>query len=322
MDGYSTPLHGLRQEPGTPTTNFIEPHILGSTQKQRLSSYQHSPLVKRTPQPAFNLRSPQTATPGTEAPRLSFLSESRQTGFDARDKPKIQSATPHGTRKEAANIPATSLYDVALTPSQSTEPTSNVALFGVSQESQAERRGMFGGREPMDIVSDDYAISRLPKSPTQLDPFYSQGDQLQGAQELDERWVTVFGFTPQYASVVLQHFQQFGDIARHVMDRKGGNWMHIQYRTKLQAQKALSKNGKVFDGVVMIGVVPCVELSLMQGETQEAEAPVQQAPRYLVNAYRQTASKYQVEASQSVAAAPQRQNDGILSKTLEFVFGW
>lgn len=35
--------------------------------------------------------------------------------------------------------------------------------------------------------------------------------------------------------------------------------MHVHYQSKLQAKKALSKNGKVFGGRMMIGVLPCID---------------------------------------------------------------
>lgn len=35
--------------------------------------------------------------------------------------------------------------------------------------------------------------------------------------------------------------------------------MHIQYQTKLQAQKALSKNGKILSNSLMVGVMPCLD---------------------------------------------------------------
>lgn len=38
-----------------------------------------------------------------------------------------------------------------------------------------------------------------------------------------------------------------------------GNWMHIQYQSKLQAKKALSKNGKIFGDSIMLGVTPCID---------------------------------------------------------------
>lgn len=36
-----------------------------------------------------------------------------------------------------------------------------------------------------------------------------------------------------------------------------GNWMHIQFSSKLEARRALMYNGKVFASTVMIGVIPC-----------------------------------------------------------------
>ncbi len=38
-----------------------------------------------------------------------------------------------------------------------------------------------------------------------------------------------------------------------------GNWLHLHYSSKLQAKKALGKNGKVVAGNIMIGVTPCID---------------------------------------------------------------
>lgn len=38
-----------------------------------------------------------------------------------------------------------------------------------------------------------------------------------------------------------------------------GNWMHIRYQSKLQARKALSKDGRIFGESIMIGVKPCID---------------------------------------------------------------
>lgn len=38
-----------------------------------------------------------------------------------------------------------------------------------------------------------------------------------------------------------------------------GNWMHLQYQSRLQARKALSKDGKVFGDSIMVGVKPCID---------------------------------------------------------------
>lgn len=38
-----------------------------------------------------------------------------------------------------------------------------------------------------------------------------------------------------------------------------GNWMHIRYQSKLQARKALNKDGRIFGDSIMIGVKPCID---------------------------------------------------------------
>jgi nuclear pore complex protein Nup53 len=62
--------------------------------------------------------------------------------------------------------------------------------------------------------------------------------------EDDENWITIFGFPPSSATYFLKVFQEFGDVIRHEMPA-GTNWMHLQYETRLQAHKALARNGKV-----------------------------------------------------------------------------
>ncbi|XP_053384553.1 nucleoporin NUP35-like isoform X2 [Mercenaria mercenaria] len=59
--------------------------------------------------------------------------------------------------------------------------------------------------------------SRIPTSPAQLDPFYTQGESLTTDDVLDETWITVFGFPPPAASYVLQQFSQYGNILKHVL---------------------------------------------------------------------------------------------------------
>ncbi|XP_036624224.1 nucleoporin NUP35-like [Trichosurus vulpecula] len=100
-------------------------------------------------------------------------------------------------------------------------------------------------------------------SPAQLDPFYTQGDSLTSEDHLDDTWVTVFGFPQASASYILLQFAQYGNILKHVMSNTG-NWMHIRYQSKLQARKALSKDGRIFGESIMIGVKPCIDKSVME----------------------------------------------------------
>ena len=178
------------------------------------------------------------------------------------------------------------------------------------------------------------ANTRLPPSPAQMDPFYTQGESLTSDDILDNTWITVFGFPPAAASFILQQFSQYGNIVKHVIASEG-NWMHLHYQSKLQAKKALSKNGKMFAGNIMVGVTPCIEKSVMEDKenptlpgTPLINTPVgsKDTPgtskgtpiRPLTAAYRSARSENEVVRSNQ---APQKSNT-FVSKAMEYMFGW
>ncbi|KFM69933.1 Nucleoporin NUP53, partial [Stegodyphus mimosarum] len=101
------------------------------------------------------------------------------------------------------------------------------------------------GRPNTETVNNDSILtpsksfclnSNSHMSPAQIDPFFTQGENLQNSDQLDESWVTVFGFPSASASFILQQFSQYGNIIEHKI-HPTGNWMHIRYQSKLQAKK-------------------------------------------------------------------------------------
>uniref|UniRef100_UPI00398F8C6C nucleoporin NUP35 isoform X3 n=1 Tax=Pristiophorus japonicus TaxID=55135 RepID=UPI00398F8C6C len=121
---------------------------------------------------------------------------------------------------------------------------------------------------------------KVTVSPAQADPFYTQGESLTSDDYLDDTWITVFGFPPASASYILLQFAQYGNILKHVMSNNG-NWMHIQYQSKLQARKALSKDGKIFGEAIMVGVKPCIEKSTVLLSTLWIQLYIHQAHQEL-----------------------------------------
>ncbi|NXR15922.1 NUP35 protein, partial [Semnornis frantzii] len=181
---------------------------------------------------------------------------------------------------------------------------------------------------------------KTPLSPAQLDPFYTQGDALTSEDQLDDTWVTVFGFPQASASYILLQFAQYGNILKHVMSNTG-NWMHIRYQSKLQARKALSKDGRVFGESIMIGVKPCIEKSVMENSDRSStpSAPTVFTPppksvgtpvlagnstpristmRPLATAYKASTSDYQVVSDRQTP----RKDESLVSKAMDYVFGW
>lgn len=174
-------------------------------------------------------------------------------------------------------------------------------------------------------------------SPPQIDPFYTQGESIGPTDELDETWVTIFGFPAAAASFILQQFSQYGNILKHVISIEG-NWLHIHYQSKLQAKKALSKNGKIFGGSIMVGVTRCIDKSVMDKEnscpsflgspdlnstvdvsTAGPGGTTKHVPiRPLTAAYRAASSDQEVVMKNNT---PQKSGN-IVSKAVEYMFGW
>ncbi|KAM4608245.1 nucleoporin NUP35 isoform 2-T3 [Polymixia lowei] len=170
-------------------------------------------------------------------------------------------------------------------------------------------------------------------SPAQVDPFYSQGETLSSEDQLDQTWVTVFGFPPASASYILLQFAQYGNILKHMMSSPG-NWMHLQYQSKLQARKALSKDGKVFGDAIMVGVKPCIDKSVMESSagvssmssvfsppsssTSSLPSTPRSSMRPLSAAYKACTSDYQVVADKLTP----RKDDSFVSKAMEYMFSW
>ncbi|XP_002928022.1 nucleoporin NUP35 [Ailuropoda melanoleuca] len=176
-------------------------------------------------------------------------------------------------------------------------------------------------------------------SPAQLDPFYTQGDSLTSEDHLDDTWVTVFGFPQASASYILLQFAQYGNILKHVMSNSG-NWMHIRYQSKLQARKALSKDGRIFGESIMIGVKPCIDKSVMENSdrcalsspslaftppiktlgtpAQPGSTPKISTMRPLATAYKASTSDYQVISDRQTP----KKDESLVSKAMEYMFGW
>jgi len=93
---------------------------------------------------------------------------------------------------------------------------------------------MYSTPAKLDVQEGAYAT----KTPARSDLFASSDLKekatvdLSGADSTDsssgdERWVTVFGFSPSFTSVVLSIFHNYGQIIRVKHARDQGNWIHI-----------------------------------------------------------------------------------------------
>ncbi|XP_053733963.1 nucleoporin NUP35 isoform X1 [Synchiropus splendidus] len=168
-------------------------------------------------------------------------------------------------------------------------------------------------------------VQQFCLSPAQVDPFYSQGESLSADDQLDQTWVTVFGFPPASASYILLQFAQYGNILKHMM-ASPGNWMHLQYQSRLQARKALSKDGKVFADAIMVGVKPCIDKSVMDnGEAVSSPLSSAALPATPRSAIRPLSATYRTCSNDNQVVTDRqtpRKDDSFVSKAMEYMFSW
>ncbi|KAI5058259.1 hypothetical protein GOP47_0026429 [Adiantum capillus-veneris] len=72
--------------------------------------------------------------------------------------------------------------------------------------------------------------------------------------DVGDDWVTIFGFGAEDTNIVMREFEKCGPIVRHVPGPGGANWIHLQFQSKFDAQKALYKNGMQLNGALIVGV--------------------------------------------------------------------
>ncbi|XP_058045221.1 nucleoporin NUP35 isoform X2 [Ahaetulla prasina] len=238
--------------------------------------------------------------------------------------------------------PVRSIYDEVASPGLGSTPLTSrrPATFSVIQSPNVGSLPLTPGTGASVFSPASLAQPRkTTMSPAQLDPFYTQGDALTSEDQLDDTWVTVFGFPQASASYILLQFAQYGNILKHVMSNTG-NWMHIRYQSKLQARKALSKDGRIFGESIMIGVKPCIDKNVMENidrgtvssptsvftppmksfaaQAQPSSTQRISTMRPLATAYKPSSSDYQVISDRQTP----RKDESIVSKALEYIFGW
>jgi hypothetical protein len=92
-----------------------------------------------------------------------------------------------------------------------------------------------------------------------------------------------------------------------------------RFKTKLQAQRALQKNGKIINGNIMVGVIPCTDKTVVKAESEEIRETTQESTKPLAKSYRPVVSEYSVEPLwPKDAPTPHR---SFCSKLVEYVFG-
>lgn len=171
------------------------------------------------------------------------------------------------------------------------------------------------------------------ESPT-LATASSQAQDVSGQDPL-ATWVTVFGFPPAAASFVLSQLGSCGTVLQHILP-PNANWMHVRFQTRLQAKKAISKNGSILGGTIMVGISPCREESVIENLNSTSTSVLDssiantnvsnistglgtpRSIRPLTQAFKDAQSDTKVLPNTQTP----NKDTGLVSKAMEYIFGW
>ncbi|KAL4656677.1 nucleoporin NUP53-like [Arapaima gigas] len=215
--------------------------------------------------------------------------------------------------------PVRSIYDELASPGIGMSPlSSRKQPFAVTQTPMS---GLIAATPGITSnVFSPVSIGQQRKStlsPAQADPFYTQGDALSSEDQLDDTWVTVFGFPPASASYILLQFAQYGNILKHVVRAyvtlciaavSVNSLLSAPIQNVMEgADKGSSSSSSVFTPPVKTAGTPNHPVSTPRS-----------AMRPLSAAYKASSNDYQVISDKQTP----RKDDSFVTKAMEYMFGW
>lgn len=234
-------------------------------------------------------------------------------------------STPQmSTKSHTGGPPTRGLFDVLETSQLSSSYTSTTNPNVTSTQANQSKLLMNTMNSPL----------LFPDSPITSNTSESQG-LLQ--------WVTVFGFLPTDINAVLSHISSRVRIVdKHPAPQLQSNWVHLKCASEQEAQRALTCNGSIVSGSIMIGVIPCTDEGVVMGLDKENRAKLtdsmkstsitkaNQSSSFNVSPgrrrkLRSLAAGYNQHFSPQTAQTPEnvpQRSAGLVSKAMEYMFGW
>ncbi|CAH0486163.1 unnamed protein product [Peronospora farinosa] len=121
-----------------------------------------------------------------------------------------------------------------------------------------------------------------------------------------------------YPNVHAERFQAVGEVVNY-SSSTGGNWLHLRYHTRLQAEKALGYDGRTLANNIMVGVKKCYSSDRDANALNETPTS-----SYFGAQARQSLGSRNVEVDPTdadIMLPPRRQQD-MCSRLLNYLFNW
>ncbi|VDM43560.1 unnamed protein product [Toxocara canis] len=180
------------------------------------------------------------------------------SGWVSQDDSVLFASTVPNPLTPSSSVNKSVHWSPALVHVEGIPPRSSAISLDASRSSPASYRA----GPPLRSIRDELKMTSLnsPVTNVTTEPESSTGIPMEQSPVRDNDdgalyWVTVFGFAAEDASQVLQLFSRHGTIVAHRFPERG-NWVYIRYSSVIHAQQALSRNGRILEGRLRLGVIP------------------------------------------------------------------
>uniref|UniRef100_A0A7S4G7Z0 RRM Nup35-type domain-containing protein n=1 Tax=Eutreptiella gymnastica TaxID=73025 RepID=A0A7S4G7Z0_9EUGL len=254
-------------------------------------------LSTPSPSPSIRMHSQQSFTPGSASvphtPGQSF-SSSRHTGHQTRGQNaavsdsgfqfKAPTASLSAAKRSWTRGQAMGMFSGGPLQNASHEPTGSFSLsmpsdgganaftFGANTAGSS-RTVQDSMREPPTAN-----VSSLSPSAQELGPSASSlsvPTTFQAPAPADDLkfWVTIFGFPPDLSQYILNKFGEYGKISESQFPPSVTNYVHVRYSNEFEAQKVVAQRFKKLTDGLVVGMIPCIDRSVVTGPTRPAALP-------------------------------------------------
>lgn len=218
--------------------------------------------------------------------------------------------SPFGAMPEKAGPPKMGLFDILEQKKRTTSPIMSSTITQFDSPGFSESISRINTEDSLNY-SRNINLNETINRGSSLCMISGRSDKI------DTHWVTVFGFPPSALTFVLSQLANCGPIAEKKVPSQG-NWVHVKFNNLSEVSRALSLNGKLVNNNIMIGVTLYYPKENKENINDSSLYTSPIRARSLRHSFVSPQNPNSVIPPQTV---PQK-STGLVSKAMEYVFGW
>jgi hypothetical protein len=177
------------------------------------------------------------------------------------------------------------------------------------------------------IIGSPMKSSAIPNmESSQFAPTQWSSVFVNGGQQQTTRAITVFGFPPNCRNEILLSFQLHGSIESFDGSDSGSNWINIIYESEWSAQKALNRNGSIFQSTgSMIGVIPMqTAVEKVNNSADSFMSPIKRSTKNMMPDTTNNTSIFlkKEKKTNEIDLKSLPNESSLVTKAVNYIFGW